>query len=112
MHRLKSIGQTPKIGYLAKQAELAELDQLGATVRDNRLFVNTVLYRCRPGVPWCDPPERFGDFCVVHTRHSRSSEGGVSKRISEALPKDADNEYAMIDSTIVQAHQHSAVVKK
>lgn len=76
MHRLKSIGWTPKIGYLtelaeqaelAKQAELAELDQLGATVRDNRLFVNAVLFRCRPGVPWCNPPERFGDFCVVHT---------------------------------------------
>lgn len=29
----------------------------------------------------------------------------------EALADDADNEYAMIDSTIVRAHQHSAGAK-
>jgi hypothetical protein len=34
--------------------------------------------------------------------------GGIFK----ALAKDADNEYAMIDSTIVRAHQHSAGSKK
>jgi len=28
--------------------------------------------------------------------------------VFEALASDADNEYAMIDSTIVRAHQHSA----
>jgi hypothetical protein len=28
------------------------------------------------------------------------------------LSQDADNEYAMIDSTIVRAHQHSAGAKK
>ena len=30
----------------------------------------------------------------------------------EQLAADADNEYAMIDSTIVRAHQHSAGAKK
>lgn len=30
------------------------------------------------------------------------------QRIFEHLSGDADNEYAMIDSTIVRAHQHSA----
>lgn len=30
----------------------------------------------------------------------------------QALAADADNEYAMIDSTIVRAHQHSAGAKK
>ena len=35
------------------------------------------------------------------------------KRIFQHLVVDADNEYAMIDSTIVRAHQHSAgAVKK
>ncbi len=28
------------------------------------------------------------------------------------LAEDADNEYAMIDSTIVRSHQHSAGAKK
>ncbi|GGE93133.1 hypothetical protein GCM10008020_42630 [Massilia psychrophila] len=34
------------------------------------------------------------------------------KHIFQVLAQDADNEYAMIDSTIVRAHQHSAGAKK
>ena len=34
------------------------------------------------------------------------------ERVFKYLAKDADNEYAMIDSTIVRAHQHSAGAKK
>ena len=85
--------------------------QPGATARDNRLFVDAVLYRYRAGIPWRDLPERFGDFRVVHTRHSRWSQSGVWQRVFEALAQDADNEYAMIDATIVRAHQHSAGAK-
>jgi hypothetical protein len=32
--------------------------------------------------------------------------------VFETLAADADNEYAMIDSTIVRAHQHSAGTQK
>jgi len=53
-------------------------------------------------------PERFGDFRVVHLRHMRWSRRGVWQRVFEALSRQADNEYAMIDATIVRAHQHSA----
>lgn len=85
--------------------------QPGATAKDNRLFVDAVLYRYRAGIPWRDLPERFGDFRVVHTRHSRWSQSGVWQRVFEALAQDADNEYVMIDATIVRAHQHSAGAK-
>jgi len=34
---------------------------VGVTARDNRLFVEAVLYRYRAGIPWRDLPERFGD---------------------------------------------------
>ena len=81
---------------------------VGVTAKDNRLFVEAVLYRYRAGIPWRDLPERFGDFRVVHTRFSRWAKTGVWKRVFEALAVDADNEYAMIDATIVRAHQHSA----
>jgi transposase len=37
---------------------------------------------------------------------------GVWERVFQALAEDADNEYAMIDSTIVRAHQHSAGAKR
>lgn len=84
---------------------------VGVTARDNRLFVEAVLYRYRAGIPWRDLPERFGDFRVIHLRHTRWSKSGVWRRIFEALSQEADNEYAMIDSTIVRAHQHSAGAK-
>ncbi len=80
----------------------------GRTAKDNRLFVEAVLYRYRAGIPWRDLPERFGDFRVVHTRHMRWSRSGVWECIFKELSQDSDNEYAMIDSTIVRAHQHAA----
>ena len=84
---------------------------VGVTARNNRLFVEAVLYRYRAGIAWRDLPERFGDFRVVHLRHSRWSKTGVWQRAFEALAQDADNEYVMIDSTIVRAHQHSSGAK-
>lgn len=84
---------------------------VGVTAKDNRLFVEAVLYRYRAGIPWRDLPERFGDFRVVHTRFSRWAKTGVWERVFQALAEDADNEYAMIDTTIVRAHQHSAGAK-
>lgn len=87
----------------------SQAGQPGATAKDNRLFFDAVLYRA--GIPWRDLPERFGDFRVVHTRHSRWSKTGVWQRVFEALAQDADNEYAMIDATIVRAHQHSTGAK-
>ena len=64
------------------------------------------------GIPWRDLPERFGDPIKVHTRFSRWAKSGVWARLFEHLASDADNEYAMIDSTIVRAHQHSAGAQK
>ena len=84
---------------------------VGATAKDNRLFVEAVLYRYRAGIPWRDLPERFGDFRVIHTRLSRWSKTGVWERMFQSLAEEADNEYAMIDATIVRAHQHSAGAK-
>jgi len=84
---------------------------VGATARDNRLFVEAVLYRYRAGMPWRDLPERFGDPIKIHTRFSRWAKSGVWKQMFEMLAADADNEYAMIDSTIVRAHQAGAQKK-
>jgi transposase len=85
---------------------------VGVTAKNNRLFVEAVLYRYRAGIPWRDLPERFGNWKQVHTRHTRWAASGVWERVFKALAADADNEYAMIDSTIVRAHQHSAGARK
>jgi len=62
-----------------------------------------------PALRWL---ERFGDGTKVHLRFSRWAKSGVWERVFQHLAADADNEYAMIDSTIVRAHQHSAGAKK
>jgi transposase len=84
------------------------LGHVGVTAKDNRLLVGAVLYRYRAGIPWRDLPERFGDWKKVHTRFCRWAKTGVWGRIVRHL---AGDEYAMIDSTIVRAHQHSAGAK-
>ena len=88
-------------------------ESVGCTAKDNRLFVEAVLYRYRAGIPWRDLPERFGDWKNIHRRWSRWSASGVWGKVFKYLATDADNEYGMIDSTIVRAHQHSAgAIKK
>ena len=69
-------------------------------------------YRYRAGIPWRDLPERFGDWKIVHQRFGRWAKSGVFERIFKLLVSDHDNEYMMIDATIVRAHQHSAGAQK
>jgi transposase len=60
-------------------------------------------------------PGREGTVGVTardNRRSSRWAKSGVWERVFQHLAADADNEYAMIDSTIVRAHQHSAGAKK
>src|SRR5260370_19609228 len=85
---------------------------VGGTAEDNRLFIEAVLYRYRTGCPWRDLPERFVHWKSVHQRFSRWAKSGVFERIFKMLASDHDNEYMMIDATIVRAHQHSAGAQK
>ena len=85
---------------------------VGVTAKDNRRFVEAVLYRYRTGIPWRDLPERFGHWKAVHTRFSRWAKSGVWDKLFQHLTGEADNDYAMLDSTIVRAHQHSAGAPK
>ena len=85
---------------------------VGGTAADNRLFVEAVLFRFRAGVPWRDLPGRFGDWKIVYQRFNRWAKSGVFERIFKMLASDYDNEYMMIDATIVRAHQHSAGAQK
>jgi transposase len=83
----------------------------GRTAADNRLFVNGVLWVLRSGAHWCDLPERYGRWKTAHKRFSRWSKAGVWERVFADLIKDRDNQYLMIDSTLVRAHQQAATGK-
>ena len=84
----------------------------GRTGADNRKFVNAVLWILRSGARWSDLPEFYGKYKSVHKRFTRWSKKGVWNKIFENLAKDRDNEYLMIDSTIIRAHQQAAMLKK
>ena len=86
--------------------------QKGATGRDNRMFVEGVLWIVRTGSPWRDLPGVFGDWNSVFRRFSRWSEAGVWWRIFDAMADDPDFEYLIVDSTVVRAHQHAAGAQK
>jgi transposase len=83
----------------------------GVTAKDNRLFIDAVLWIGRTGAPWEDLPERFGKPNSVWRRFDRWAKKGVWERIFRAL-QDPDIEWLLMDSTIARAHQHAAGAKK
>lgn len=83
----------------------------GATGRDNRLFLEAVLWRVRTGSPWRDLPPVFGNWNSVFRRFRRWAEDGVFERVFKELRGSPDFEYALIDGTIVQVHQKAAGAK-
>ena len=84
----------------------------GATARDNRLFIEAVLWIGRTGSPWRDLPVELGNWHTTYTRFKRWGESGVWQRVVEAVNGARDMEVLMIDSTVVRAHQHAAGAQK
>lgn len=75
------------------------------------MFVSGCLWVLRSGAHWCDLPERYGRWKTVHRRFSRWCHAGIWERVFDALTTDRDNQYLMIDSTIVRTHQQAATGK-
>ena len=83
----------------------------GRTGVDNRLFLNGVLWVLRSGAHWRDLPERYGKWKTLHKRFTRWAKAGVWERVFASLIKDRNNQYLMLDSTLVRAHQQAATGK-
>jgi transposase len=83
----------------------------GVTAKDNRLFLEAVLWRVRTGLPWRDLPTDFGNWNNVFKRFRRWVRATVFDRIFAVLSGEPDFEYAMVDGTIVTAHQKASGAK-
>ena len=58
----------------------------------------------RSGARWSDLPERYGKWKTVHERFGRWTKSGVWERVFDSLTGDPDNQYLMLDTTLVRAH--------
>jgi len=85
--------------------------QHGGVAKDNRLFIDAVLYVARTGIPWEDLPARFGKWNSVWRRFDRWATKGRWDSILAAL-RDPDLDILILDSSAVRAHACAAGAKK
>lgn len=83
----------------------------GRTAKDNRLFLEAVLWKVRVGGPWRDMPTGFGEWNSIFRRFRRWAQRGVFQRLFEAVSGDPDFEYVLVDGTIVSVHQKASGAK-
>ena len=89
----------------------------GHRAKDNRLFVDAVLWIAKTGAPWRDLPDRYGSWKTVASRFYRWRKAGIWERVLGALRRRADEAGKLdwgrhyVDSSTVRAHQHAAGAK-
>ena len=86
--------------------------KLGRPSKDNRMILNAMVWIARSGAPWRDLPERYGPWETVYSRFRKWINDGILDNIFRVLGLDAELDELFMDSSIVQAHQHSAGAKK
>jgi len=84
----------------------------GRSGEDNRAFIRAIMWIARTGEPWRALPHEYGKWATVHKRFMRWAKAGIWQMIFNSLAVGEDNEWIMLDSTIIRAHQHSADAKK
>jgi len=78
----------------------------GGIAKDNRRFVNAVLWIIRTGAPWRDLPPDFGGWSNTHRRFIRWRDKGVWEKLFELLIDDPDMEWLLVDASHVKVHPH------
>ena len=84
----------------------------GVPRADDRRVLNGIFYVLRTGSPWRDLPDRYGPYTTAYNRYNRWAKAGVWLRIFETLAERSPQSLALIDSSIIRAHQHAAGGKK
>jgi transposase len=77
----------------------------GTTEKDNRLFLEVILWRVGTGSPWRDLPPAFSNWNSQSQRFRRWAKFCVFESLFKAMSEDPDLEYALNHDTIAQVHQ-------
>lgn len=85
--------------------------QHGGVAKDNRRFIDAVLWIARTGAAWEDLPERLGNGNSQWRRFDRWARADRWDPILAAL-REPDLDVLILDSTAVRAHPCAAGAKK
>lgn len=83
----------------------------GGVAKDNRQFINAVLWILRTGAPWRDLPPGYGDWKNTQRRFCRWRDKGIWEGLLEQLIDEPDFEWLMIDASHIKVHPHAAGAK-
>jgi transposase len=72
----------------------------GCHGRDNRLFIEAVLWIARTGARWRDLPAQFGKWYTAYTRFRRWTKKGVWPGVFSDLAQDSECEYFFQDGRL------------
>ena len=76
--------------------------------KDNRKFINAVIWILRTGAPWRDLPPEYGDWNNTHRRFTRWRDKGIWAKLFEIVKQDPDFEWLMIDASYVKVQPHAS----
>lgn len=86
-------------------------NQPGRTAKDNRLFINAVLFVIREGISWRSLPPEYGKWNTFFQRFRRWQKNGLWLKIMEILLQHSDCISLMIDSTFIKMQLSAAGAK-
>ena len=80
----------------------------GRNARDNRQFINAVIWILRTGAPWRDLPPEYGDWKNTNRRFCRWRDKGIWEKLFKLFVQDPDFEWLIIDASYIKVHPHAA----
>ena len=80
----------------------------GRNARDNRQFINAVIWILRTGAPWRDLPPEYGDWKNTNRRFCRWRDKGIWGKLFKLFVQEPDFEWLMIDASYIKVHPHTA----